>query len=118
MKYVYASRTGNTEKLVQALGVVAEKIHSGEDVVNEDFTLFTYTDGNGEVPKIVDKYLQTNGKYLKEVIVAGNKERHPNTFAKAADVIEKTYGVACLYRMDGAPDENDIKAVKEALSIK
>ena len=65
MKYVYASRHGKTEKLVQALGLDAVKLEDGTAAMSEDFIIFTYTDGKGIVPKIVEDYLKTCGDKLK-----------------------------------------------------
>lgn len=115
MKYIYASRMGNVEKLIKALHVAAEKIESGNETVNEDYFLFTYTDGKGIVPKAVEKFLNVNGKHLKGVIAAGSKERQPDTFAWAGDIIAKEYGVACLYKMDGPVDDEDVKAIQAVL---
>lgn len=115
MKYVYASRMGNVEKLIKELGVVAEKIVTGSEIVNDDFILFTYTDGQGIVPKAVESFLSVNGKHLKGVVAAGSKERHADTFAWAGDLIAKEYDVACLYKIDGPVDEEDVKAIQKLL---
>ena len=47
MQLVYASRTGNVEKLISRLGISALKIESGEEKVSGDYVLVTYTDGAG-----------------------------------------------------------------------
>lgn len=44
MRLVYASRTGNVEKLISRLGISALKIESGEEKVSGDYVLVTYTD--------------------------------------------------------------------------
>ena len=53
MTYVYASRMGKTEKLIEKLAIDAMKIENGTETVKGDYILFTYTDGNGVVPHIV-----------------------------------------------------------------
>ena len=51
MKVVYASRTGNVETLIGKLGITdALHIEDGTEKVSEDYILFTYTDGFGDVP--------------------------------------------------------------------
>ena len=51
MKVVYASRTGNVESIISKLGIEdALKIEDGSETVEEDYILFTYTDGFGDVP--------------------------------------------------------------------
>lgn len=41
MKYAYASRTGNVESIVNALGLDATVIESGSETMDDDFILFT-----------------------------------------------------------------------------
>lgn len=51
MKLVYASRKGHVEELVKKLNYPdVLKIETGEEVVNEDYFLITYTDGKGILP--------------------------------------------------------------------
>ena len=83
MKYVYASRSGNVEELVHVLGLEAMKIKDGTETMDQDFILFTYTDGRGVVPPVVTAFLKENHSYLKGVIVSGNMQRHGDTFCGA-----------------------------------
>ena len=71
MKYVYASRSGNVEELVHILGLEAMKIKDGTETMDQDFILFTYTDGRGVVPPVVTAFLKENHSCLKGVIVSG-----------------------------------------------
>ena len=73
MTYVYASRMGKTEKLIEKLAIDAMKIENGTETVKGDYILFTYTDGNGVVPNIVESFLENNPDGLKGV-VAGEAE--------------------------------------------
>ncbi len=107
MKYVYASRMGHVEQLVNALSLEAIKIVNGDEAVNEDFILFTYTDGHGIVPANVVAFLEKNGSYLKGVVASGSMERHADTFAWAGDIIAKDYNVPCLYKVDGSGTQED-----------
>ena len=117
MKYVYASRSGKTEKLVQSLNLEALKIQDGSEVIGEDFLLFTYTDGNGIVPKVVIEFLKHNGSNLKGVIATGSMARHADTFCFAGDIIAKDYQVPCLGKIDGAGDNDSIAALKKDLGL-
>ena len=117
MKYVYASRQGKTEKLVQALGLDAVKLEEGTAAIGEDFIIFTYTDGKGVVPKIVEDYLKANGSHLKGVVTTGNMERHADTYCWAGDIIAKDYNVPCLGKVDGEGTEEDKAALKKALGL-
>ena len=116
MKYVYASRTGNVEKLVNELGLEATKIADGTEAVSEDFILFTYTDGHGVVPPVVETFLQANHSHLKGVVVSGNMQRHADTFCAAGELIAKQYGVSVLGQVDGAGDASERKAILAKLA--
>lgn len=117
MKYVYASRSGRTEKLVQALGLEAVKLEEGTPAMDEDFIVFTYTDGKGAVPKVVENYLKACGGKLKGVVATGNMERHAETFCWAGDSIAKDYNVPCLGKLDGEGTAEDHAALKKALGL-
>ena len=86
MKYAYASRTGNVESIVNALGLDATVIESGSETMDDDFILFTYTDGFGDVPMEVESFLMTNGTKLKGVIVSGDLG-YGDAYCKAGDKI-------------------------------
>lgn len=60
MKIVYASRTGNVQKLIDRLGVDAVKITNGTEKVDGDYVLITYTDEVGIIPKAVEKLIDAN----------------------------------------------------------
>ena len=115
MNYVYASRMGKTEKLIQKLAIHAMKIENGTEKAEGDFILFTYTDGNGIVPKAVESFLELNGGRLKGVIAGGSKERHAATFGWAGDVIAEKYHVPCLYKVDGEGSEEDVVNIKKVI---
>ncbi len=70
MKIYYASRMGKVEKLAKTICNEAIKIESEDLKVNEDFVLFTYTDGQGIVPPVVEKFLVHNHQHLKGVVEA------------------------------------------------
>ena len=73
MKVVYASRTGNVESIISKLGIEdALKVEDGSETVEEDYILFTYTDGFGDVPYEVDEFLQSQSEHLKGVVVSGD----------------------------------------------
>lgn len=116
MNYVYASRSGNVEKIVKALGLNALKLTDGKEHADGDFILFTYTDGRGIVPAVVNNFLKENHAHLKGVVVSGSRERHADTFCGAGKVIADTYGVPVLAEVNGAGTEQDYAAIKEKLS--
>lgn len=116
MKYVYISRTGKTEKLVQALGIEAVKINDGTETVEGEFILFTYTDGKGAVPAKVKKFLKNNSG-IKGVVATGNMARHEDTFCFAGDKIAEEFDVPCYAKLDGTGTEEDHALLKEKLGL-
>ncbi|WP_297238164.1 class Ib ribonucleoside-diphosphate reductase assembly flavoprotein NrdI [uncultured Faecalicoccus sp.] len=115
MKYAYASRTGNVESIISQLGLDALFIQTGDEVMNEPFILFTYTDGLGDVPMEVETFLTLNGTNLKGVIVSGDMG-YGDAYCQAGDKIADEYGVECLYKVENAGEAGDIKAIEEILS--
>lgn len=111
MNYVYASRTGNVETLVQALGLDALKLTDGTETVDSDFILFTYTDGHGIVPPVVDRFLKSHADKIKGVIVSGNMQRHADTFCEAGKIISEQYHVPVIAQVDGSGDSYERKAI-------
>lgn len=117
MKLVYASRTGNVQKLVDRISTVdALKIASGEESVQEDYILITYTDGAGIIPPAVEKFLDANHAGCKGVAVSGNSERHPNTFCFAADKITDKYKLPVIAKFEKDGDASAEAAIKAALN--
>lgn len=117
MKLVYASRTGNVQKLVDRIpSEDAIKISSGEEPVKEDYILITYTDGAGIIPPAVEKFLDANHSSCKGVAVSGNSERHANTFCFAADKIADKYHLPILAKFEKDGDASVEATIKAALS--
>ena len=116
MKLVYASRTGNVQKLIDRLGAEAVKIETGNEAVQGDYILVTYTDGAGVIPEVVEAFISHNRDGLKGAAVSGNKERHPDTFCGAADRLVEKYGVKIIATFDKEGDGKTDQAIKESLS--
>ena len=87
MKIVYASRTGNVQKLIDRFGA-------------------------GIIPKIVEKFVDNNKEGLKAAAVSGNSERHPNAFCGAADKLAEKYGIEIIARFEKDGDESVENAIK------
>lgn len=115
MKIAYASRTGNVESIIKALGVDALRIENGNESLDEDFVLFTYTDGYGDVPTEVENFLISNAPHLKGVIVSGD-QGYGEAYCMAGDKIAETYGVECLYKVENSGTDDDLKAIQDILA--
>ncbi len=114
MKVIYASRTGNVESIVSRLGVDATKIESGNESCPEDFVLFTYTDGYGDIPSEVEDFLAANSEHLKGVVVSGDTG-YGEAYCQAGDKISEMYGVECLYKVENDGTDEDIENIGNLL---
>jgi len=114
MKIVYASRTGNVESIVSQLGVETLDINSVE-TVSEDFILFTYTDGAGDIPYEVETFLGNpeNASHLKGVVASGDPMYGEDNYCVAGDKIAAQFGVECLYKVENAGTPEDIEKLAE-----
>ena len=117
MKLVYASRTGNVEKLVGKLGFENTlKISDGNETVSEPCILITYTDGAGIIPPAVETFVKNNKDNITTAAVSGNKERHPDTFCFAADKLKDNYGIQILTTFNKEGDDETVSILKNALN--
>lgn len=104
------------QKLIDRLGVEAVKITTGEETVNGDYVLITYTDGAGIIPKTVEQFLDGNKEGLKAAAVSGNSERHPDTFWGAAEKPTEKYGVTIIAKFEKEGDVSADEAIKAVLA--
>lgn len=114
MKYVYASRTGNVEEIVNSLGLDALRIEDGSESVDEPYILFTYTDGYGDVPAEVENFLMANGTLIQGVVCSGDTG-YGDAYCQAADKISEEYGCEILYKVENAGTPEDIESIKKAI---
>lgn len=114
MKIVYASRTGNVESIINALNIEDTlKIEMGNESTEEEYILFTYTDGYGDVPSEVDDFMASSTK-IKAVIASGDTG-YGEAFCGSGDKIAQQYNVPCLYKVENDGTEEDIAKIKEII---
>ncbi|WP_425051229.1 class Ib ribonucleoside-diphosphate reductase assembly flavoprotein NrdI [Psychromarinibacter sp. S121] len=120
----YSSRSGNTARLVERLGLPAARVPvSPSDpmpVVDAPFVLIcpTYADGEGRgaVPKQVIRLLNDPAtRALLRGVIAGGNRNFGATFARAGDVIAAKCGVPVLYRFELAGTDTDIARIRSGL---
>lgn len=116
MKIVYASRTGNVESIIDRLGVDALRIEDGSESVTEDYIVFTYTDGYGDVPGEVSDFLENNSANIKGVVVSGDTS-YGDAYCGAGDVIAEEYNVPVLYKVENEGTDEDIENIKNAINM-
>ncbi|WP_339288418.1 class Ib ribonucleoside-diphosphate reductase assembly flavoprotein NrdI [Ureibacillus sp. FSL K6-0786] len=95
----YASRTGNVRFIVHQLELPHIEIRD-DLILNEPFLLFTYTDGLGEVPQIVERFLQHNARFCKGVIASGNSNFGHAYFCRSAHLINERYGIPIVQKIE------------------
>ncbi|ETX15927.1 ribonucleotide reductase stimulatory protein [Roseivivax halodurans JCM 10272] len=119
----YSSRSGNTARLIDRLGLGGTPLPPVGDPPRMDapFVLVTPTyadgEGRGAVPKPVIRFLNhaPTRALLRGVIACGNRN-FGETFALAGDVIARKCGVPVLARVELAGTETDIIRIRAGLS--
>lgn len=96
---IFASRTGNVRSIVQKLGLPAKDLVEVEKM-DEPYLLFTYTDGLGSVPPIVDQFMTANFDLCKGIIVSGNRNFGHAFFGRAGDLLAAQYGIPLIEKVE------------------
>lgn len=109
---VYASRTGNVEYIISKLDIESVKIKD-ELIISEPYLLFTYTDGLGQVPNEVSKFLVGNHSQCKGVISSGNSNFGVNNFCGSADKINAEYNIPIVSKIELRGFNSDYEYVKK-----
>jgi len=119
----FSSRSENTRRFVDKLGLAARRIPLGADEAlktDEPFVLVVPTycgdGGKGAVPKQVIRFLNDaeNRANLRGVIAAGNSN-FGATYGIAGDVISAKCGVPYLYRFELLGTDEDVANVRQGL---
>ncbi|AGT07311.1 class Ib ribonucleoside-diphosphate reductase assembly flavoprotein NrdI [Paracoccus aminophilus] len=121
----YSSRSGNTARLVERLGLGGARIPLSpaepmpEPRVPYVLVLPTYADGQGRgaVAKPVIHFLNdTARRALLRGVIAGGNRNFGSTFALAGDVIAQKCNVPVLYRFELSGNETDIARIRAGLA--
>ena len=122
----YSSRSENTHRFVEKLGLRAARIPVGADNIHirEPYVLISPTycgDGGpgivkGAVPKQVIRFLNDaeNRSNIRGVIAAGNSN-FGETYGLAGDVIAQKCQVPYLYRFELLGTAEDVANVKDGM---
>lgn len=108
----YASRTGNVRYIASKL--TAKSIEISEELkLDKPFLLITYTDGLGEIPPMVDRFLEQNAQLCKGVVVSGNSNFGHSLFGGAGDKIASMYHIPLVRKIDLRGYQADYEAVQK-----
>lgn len=108
----YASRTGNVRDIVLRLGLPAVEVDE-HTTLTEPFLLLTYTDGLGQVPPIVDRFMARNGPLCRGVAVSGNRNFGHRHFGKAGDAIAAAWRIPLVRKMELRGFQQDLEAIRQ-----
>jgi len=107
----YASRTGNVRYILSQLQLPGIEI--GEDtMIGEPFLLLTYTDGLGDVPPIVQRFMDRNGKYCRGVAVSGNRNFGHYNFCRAGDTLAAQWNIPLVRKIELRGFPSDYEAIR------
>lgn len=107
----YASRTGNVRYIVSRLQLPAVEIEENR-TMKEPYLLFTYTDGLGEVPQQVQRFLERNAGFCRGVIVSGNSNFGHRVFGGAGDAIARQWRIPLVRKIDLRGFAEDYDAIR------
>ena len=114
MKIAYASRTGNCENIVNKLGIENIFISSGEESINENIILLTYTDGYGLVPTEVEDFVNNNKEYIKGIIASGDKS-FGDAYCGAGVTLSEELNVPLIMKIENSGTDEEIEELKKSL---
>ncbi len=107
----FASRTGNVRYIVSRLQLPAIEI--AEDIkLAKPFLLFTYTDGFGDVPRSVARFMERCGKLCEGIIVSGNSNFGHRVFGAAGDALARQWQVPLVRKVDMRGFAEDYEAIR------
>ena len=108
----FASRTGNVRYIASKLQAESIEI-SAELMMDKPYLLITYTDGLGDIPERVERFLEQNVKLCKGVVVSGNSNFGHMLFGGAGDKIATTYHIPLVRKLDLRGYQADYEAIQK-----
>lgn len=109
---IYASRTGNIRHVINEKLNLPSKELREDEIVNQEFIIFTYTDKLGELPEHVDSFMKNNHALCKGVIASGNKNFGKNNFCRAADILNELYRIEIIEKLDLRGNKSNYEKIK------
>lgn len=115
MIIAYASLTGKVRKFVGKLQAHLPECQmiqiTNNTEINEPFVLITYTWGHGEIPKIVEAFMQRGGKHIAGVAGSGERNWGEHRFCKASIDISNQFNVPLLHNFEKDGYDSDVEIV-------
>lgn len=108
----YSSRTGNVRYVASKIKAEAVEIEEGLKL-DKPYLLMTYTDGLGDIPAKVKRFLEENGQWCKGVVVSGNSNFGHHVFGGAGDKIASAYKIPIVRKLDLRGLQADYEAIQQ-----
>ncbi|WP_288481902.1 class Ib ribonucleoside-diphosphate reductase assembly flavoprotein NrdI [uncultured Deinococcus sp.] len=115
MLLAFDSLTGNVRRFVGGVQAAlpdcaldAQPVQAAQPT--EDFVLFTYTFGTGQVPATTARFLEQHGGRLRGVVSSGSFHWGDN-FGRAGDLIAARYGVPLIAKINKGGTAQDRETV-------
>lgn len=105
---VYFSRTGNVKHICESLAL---PYTNENEYKNEEFILFTYTDGVGKLPLQVAQFMRKHGGMCRGVLTSGNSNFGSN-YCMAGKIVSRQYRVPLGPCFDLRGTEENIKQAR------
>ncbi|MER1999464.1 MAG: class Ib ribonucleoside-diphosphate reductase assembly flavoprotein NrdI [Lysinibacillus sp.] len=112
----YLSRTGNVKYIISQLNLPSIEIVDGLKL-EEPFVVCTYTDGLGDVPSQVEKFMAQNYVHCVGVIVSGNRNFGSN-FGLAGHTLASRYNVPLISKLDLRGQASDYEQIRDFFNLK
>jgi protein involved in ribonucleotide reduction len=81
-------------------------------VLTQPFLLFTYTDGLGHVPHVVETFMKHNYQNCRGVIASGNSNFGNEVFCKSATILSEQYHLPIVRKIELRGFQHDIEAIQ------
>jgi protein involved in ribonucleotide reduction len=115
----FSSASENTKRFMEKVGLpsTAVALRGTQPEMAEQYVLVTPSYGGGELPKQVERFLDTgaNASLIRGVIGAGNTN-FGEDYCKAAKSISMRYGVPLLYKFELMGTPEDVANVRQGLA--
>jgi protein involved in ribonucleotide reduction len=108
----YASRTGNVRHIALQIGLPCVEIRE-DTTLDEPFLLLTYTDGLGQVPPVVERFMARCGAYCRGVAASGNRNFGRANFARAGDAVAERWNVPLVRKLELRGFPRDYEAIRQ-----
>ncbi len=115
MLIVYSSKTGNVRNFVKKTGLTAVEIDDALRVTSP-FVLVTYTNGFGQIPEQVVKFLKVHHKHMRGVAASGNAN-WGQLFAKSADTVSLLYSVPVILKFELSGTPHDVATFIQGVNL-